>query len=415
MHGGRHAEEQSGRERDRQSEQQHRAVNLDCRQAWHVCGLECLNPPDAGQCEQDAAGAARGREQQALGQELPHDVSATGAQGHAQRDFLAAIEGARQQQVRHVGACDQQHTRDCREQGPENRPHIPNDLLQQRHHAERQAAVRGIQVRVFLPKAGRERIHFHLGGLGRDPGLEHAHEVVVLAGADGCGVGGQRQGKEQVAVGDDPQRWQHLAGEAEGLWEDADHGVWLAVDRQDLGHDVGILAKPPRPKAVAQNRGWCGPRGVLEGLEQTAHHRFGAQHRQQVRADPDGADPFRSSFAGQIGVGAQGNRQLFESGMPGLDVEVLRCGKPVFGNIQPRRAVPENGQPVRVGVGQRLEEQGARHAENGGIGADPQRQRDNGGQSQAGRPAQRAEGMANGNHGDVRPHRNPARHFPSPK
>ena len=51
-------------------------------------------------------------EQQALGQQLPHQARALRAERQADRDFAPALAGAREQQVGDVGAGDQQHDAD---------------------------------------------------------------------------------------------------------------------------------------------------------------------------------------------------------------------------------------------------------------------------------------------------------------
>jgi len=61
--------------------------------------------------------------------------------------------------------------------------------------------------------------------------------------------------------------------------------------------------------------------------EQLAVERAGAQHGQQVRRHADGAHPLGFAIARQVRIRANGDRQLFETAMPRLDVEVLGRGR----------------------------------------------------------------------------------------
>ena len=65
----------------------------------------------AANASRHAQHAARGREQQALGQQLARQALAPRAERRAHRELLAPLDSARQQQAREVGAGDQQHGR----------------------------------------------------------------------------------------------------------------------------------------------------------------------------------------------------------------------------------------------------------------------------------------------------------------
>ncbi len=58
-----------------------------------------------------------------------------------------------------------------------------------------------------------------------------------------------------------------------------------------------------------------------------------------------------------------------------LDIEVLRGGEPVFGDVEAGRAVPENNQPLRIGVWKWMKQKAVYNAEYCGIRADPDGQR----------------------------------------
>ena len=66
-------------------------------------------PAHAEHAQQDADEGARRCQHEHLGQMLTDDAAARGAERHAHRHLPAAERGARDQQVRHVHAGDQQH------------------------------------------------------------------------------------------------------------------------------------------------------------------------------------------------------------------------------------------------------------------------------------------------------------------
>src|SRR5262249_33663218 len=49
------------------------------------------------------------------------------------------------------------------------------------------------------------------------------------------------------------------------------------------------------------------------------------------------------------------NSEFLEPGMFRFDIEVLCGRKPILGDAEPRRPVPENHQPLRVAIGKRTQ------------------------------------------------------------
>ena len=102
-------------------------------------------------------------------------------------------EGARQQQVRDVGARNQQDQADRADQDDERAPDVADDLFLERDDAERQAAVGRIVLGMLAPQPGGERVHLRLRLLEHDTALQLAQDVEVFAAADGRRVRSERQ------------------------------------------------------------------------------------------------------------------------------------------------------------------------------------------------------------------------------
>ena len=69
---------------------------------------------------------------QALGEELPEQPPAAGAERGADGHLPVARRRAREEQVGHIGAGDEEHEGDGAEQDEQRQPHVTDDLLDER-------------------------------------------------------------------------------------------------------------------------------------------------------------------------------------------------------------------------------------------------------------------------------------------
>ena len=142
-------------------------------------------PPTVHAAHQQPDGAAGHREQHAFDDQLPDQTDALRAHREADRDLLLAPDGARQQQVRDVGAGDQQQQSDDRREDPDGRgqlgaevgdalfgggedERLVGELLAERAASGRDRLGLDAQQRVI------ERLEAGLGGLHGDAGAEAA-------------------------------------------------------------------------------------------------------------------------------------------------------------------------------------------------------------------------------------------------
>src|SRR5580658_1935197 len=139
---------------------------------------------------------------------------------------------------------------------------------------------------------------------------------------------------------------------------------------------VGVPAEMPLPEAVAD---YCYrsrmPTAVdiVIGGEQSSAHRRDTEYTKEIRADPQALGEVAFTARGQVEpVGRPGQR-------PGE-------GLLMIANLFPNR-IREGGyvpshklqldKPVRIFHGQRTQHYCVQHAENGGVCADAERQREN--------------------------------------
>ena len=124
----------------------------------------------------DAERDANRGEHGAFGQELPQHPPPPGANRLADRELLLALRAAHEEQIRNVGARDQEHRTDGPEQHEQRGPRLVRELLLQVGHEELRAAVR---IRQLALQVERERVHLGLCCSVRHARREPRDDVVV--------------------------------------------------------------------------------------------------------------------------------------------------------------------------------------------------------------------------------------------
>ena len=109
-------ERDAGAEGDGSGEQEHAPVNHDRLKSGEISGRGGEQRAQAEPSDQRSGRAAEHRDQQAFGEQLPHQATAPCADRGAQRHLALAGGTARDQQVRHIGAGNQEHTGDGAQQ-----------------------------------------------------------------------------------------------------------------------------------------------------------------------------------------------------------------------------------------------------------------------------------------------------------
>ncbi len=139
---GSETEHEGGRQRPARGEAEHAPVDPHLGEARHVRGRQAHDRVERHGRERQARGGAGGREDEALGQELPRQPRAARPEGRADRDLGAAAGGPDEKQVRDVRARDQGHEPDGAEQHEQRGPHLAHESLRERPDDGGGAAVR---------------------------------------------------------------------------------------------------------------------------------------------------------------------------------------------------------------------------------------------------------------------------------
>src|SRR5262249_51844440 len=123
-HGGEDAEDDPRENGEREREPDDRAVDADGVEAGEAPPMETPEERHAPRSEQDAEAAAYAREDHTFGEELSYQAAAAGAERGPHGELRLTRGRAREQQVRHVRARDQEDERDGAEQDQHRRSNV---------------------------------------------------------------------------------------------------------------------------------------------------------------------------------------------------------------------------------------------------------------------------------------------------
>ena len=288
LHGGDDAEGDPGERRRRDAEGEH--AQIERRHHRSERPHADVGPrvrqqrnerPYAEARDHHAGGAARRGEQQALGERVPNQLPARRANRRADRDLALPRDGAPEEEIRRVGAGDQQHEAGGDEQDDERRPHVAH--LAARIERRRARAPAGIGVCVFRRELPRDRVELVLRLRERHPRREardHHHRMVLPIAQRG--VFGERHPQIEIRL-----------VELEVLRQDADHGERPAVDQELPADRRRIGAEPPRPDPMREHDDAIAAWLRFLAAERAAERRVDAEHRKEQRRHTHAADRFR--------------------------------------------------------------------------------------------------------------------------
>ena len=156
---------------------------------------------------------------------------------------------------------------------------------------------------------------------------------------------------------------------------DADHLKRLAVQLNRAPDYGGIAAVSARPQAVPDDDEVRPVRDVLRGRERATGRRRNAEDRKQVRSDIPRGNPLGFSVAGDVDLPVAPGTHRRQGLSTSAVVDDFSCRHPGF--VERRPLAPDHHRPIGIVPGQRPQQNGVYDAEDGRIGADAERQRQN--------------------------------------
>ena len=240
------AEEDAGQDGGGRRRAEDAQVDADVRDPRQSRGEPRDDPAHAEIREPDADRGARHREHEPFDEQAAHEPPAARAEGRTNPHLPAADGGAREHQVRHVRARDEQHERDRAEQHQHPQLDPPDEVLAQRDHADAPARA---PLGVLRVERLGHTVHLLRGLLDRHTGLEtrDRDEVVVPVAAAHLVL---------VAEPDRHVDFRRLVAAdriREAARHDADDLPALLAEVDRPADDVRRAAEAALPEAVAQD------------------------------------------------------------------------------------------------------------------------------------------------------------------
>ena len=360
-------EEDSGANRESRGEQQHAPVEPNehavLTDARHSGCVDRQQRADAEHAEAESEDATHHRQRHAFGQQLPDDASAAGADGGSQGNFTLAGRGTHQQQVRDVGAGNEQHEGDG---GAENEQRGPRAPDKHRLHAlETETSSVAERVRELRRVFRGGQLQPRLPLLERHASLETSRRLEEVALID----------RVRIELERHPQlRRLSDFGQVERGTDDADDFVWIAAELNRLPDDVGIAPEPARPQPVAEHGDAGTSRQIFLARKRSTLEQRRAKQLEVVRAHLSGPKLLGDGAAGVVDdVRPIGGRVLNDRRLL-PPVRELRRRRDRTALSLPIRAHEEH-DVVGLRERQRLQQHRAHDREDRGIGTDAKRQR----------------------------------------
>ena len=350
------AEEHAGDRRQDERGAEHARIDADVRDARQARELRRQEHAKRGQ---------RPRRDEQAGQtarEGDDDAAARRADRAANRQLTLTARCARQEQRRHVRARDEHHEADRGEQDEQRRAHVADQRIAQRSHARPVIPVLG---RILLRQPRADHVQLFARLRHRDAGREPADHIEEMRAAERAIVVVERQRQEDFRLRRPPERPR----------QDADDFVRVAVEDRGAADDAGVGAEAATPQRVGQQHDLIASVDLFVVAQVAAERRSDAERREKRRRHAESEQALRLAGAGQVhrplAVGI--HRRDRPAVAPPVE-EVRRRDR----TVQPSFARPLLGDrhhPIRVGIRQRSPQHRVDNAEDGGVGADAERQR----------------------------------------
>jgi hypothetical protein len=301
-------------ERQRGGETERHRIDVRLLEARHVLRAPGDDGRDEPAREQQTHEGRRQRQDDAFGQQLPHDAPPAGAERRAQGDLAPARGAAGQQQVRDVAARDEQHHPDRGEQHEEPRLVVADEAVSERRR--RVAQLAGI-LRKVVTEPYRDGLELLLRLLRRRARLQSPVDAeVVLVVQDFLRRRKRDRGPQLFAVGREIERLRH----------DARDQVAGAVHPGRAADDRGVAAETARPQPMAQDDDPFVPGLILLGGEGAPQQRAHAHHVEVVRGDLRADDALGRRAVGQVEAREPLRRHRLERGGSGRGIGVVAGG-----------------------------------------------------------------------------------------
>ncbi len=373
----------------RTREEQNRQIDVHLGRASGETSGEFHQYGKCGRRQQQPERTAGQRKHHAFGEQLADQAAATGAQRGAHGEFAFEFQHARQQQVGHIRAGDQQHETGAGQKHEEGGAAALRQFGLQRGGLHGVAVLGGIIVRVcaFHLACGHRKIR--LGFFERHTGLEAAknghHACAAVADKLRTAACGALRGGH-VNIG--------FSGILRDRRQHAQNGVRAVVHLEYSAHDVRVAALVALPVFVAQDQDGGRVFAVVGGHEGAAQQRLDAQDIEEIGRYYGGFHALGGVRADEQEV----HHVMFHDAAQrviavAVIVELLH-GEGHVVDMSLAELLMQHHQLAAIAIRQRAKEHAVHNAENRRVGADAKGQSDDCGGRKSGVLEQHAGAIA---------------------
>ena len=381
----REAEEQAGDDGDRQREREHERIDDDVGGTRDAVRVRREQSAQTGTGEERADRCADDREHDAFGEKLLHHAAPARAERRPDGELLLARVGSREQEIGEVRARNDQHESDDALQNPDRRLHAADDVVLQRIDPKPMPGrVRHVGIRRDVLPVHELHLEVRPRQRERHARLEATDQIEKVAAAVSRIDGIQRERQPQLDL---------LIVHVVAARHDADDARLHAVDVEDRAERVLVRAERPLPQLVRENRDVFGVRQRVFAGEHPSADRLNAERRHQLVRDERGDGTARHVGA-EIRCPNRVGADRVERPVALAELQEFWRGHPELIEPEPWKLAGDEHQTLRLRVPERPEHHAVDDAENRGVGADAERQRQYGEQRKAGILAEAAQRVA---------------------
>ncbi len=374
-HHGRQAENEPGHHRQYRGDEQHARIDAWRFRNRQVIRHEARQKRQRRDRDADAKRAADARQYQAFGHQVAHEALATSAHRRPHGKLASTFHRPREQEVRKVGAGNQQHTRRGAGERHEQQTRAGRDVVAQR--------VRGgagsCDLAVLLRGASRQHRPFRPHIFDREAFAQTADRIqpVVVPILVVALIEPHRRPERDVA-GREEEVGRH----------DADDRVRGVVEIERLPDDAPVAREVILPEAITEHDRARRAAAVVGGGEGPSNDGSNAKRRKEIGGHGGAFEPRRLAFADHVHGEPVVRADRFERVAGAFPVTIVRRRQ--LHPVKSRLGLPERHQAIGLVKRQRAKQDEIRDRKRGSCRPDAKRHDENGCHGKARRPCQRS-------------------------
>src|SRR5437016_5527440 len=302
-------------------EDEYRSIHLNGGQAFHLLRLHGQKHSQRAPSKTDRSGGSTTEQQDAFGEQLKNQATASGAHRGSQGDFASAFIRSREQEIGYIGARNQEHqtcpAKECQKGRTDVSHQVPlegNDLK-----AERRLNKSG-EFRTKMRGDGLDFLLCLRNGDAIAKTSDYAQITLIRGIAGKMGAKGNKRvhfRRNTGALGEN---------DFESRRQDSNDCRGLAVEAHGPANQARVSTIAAAPKAIAEDRYERRAGSFLTGNEQTSQPGIAAKNAKEVGCHHAELDLLGFGFARQRTTLRPDSAQVLEQAAAFADGHEFRPG-----------------------------------------------------------------------------------------